>query len=67
MNWENHDTYFKKTRFHFSTVKEGEDFLNLELKSTNLKSSIPYDDANERNFVSRRNLSKKFLYFKAVC
>ena len=54
MNWEDLDTYFKKTRFHI----DDEVFLKTDLKNTNLRSTIPYDDYNEKHFVPKRNLSK---------
>ena len=57
MNWQDLNTYFKKTRFTTSQ-NELENFIYSDLKDSNLKYSIPYDEENVSSFRPRRNLSK---------
>jgi hypothetical protein len=57
MSWEEMDKYLNKTRY-LTSLNDLDTFLFTDLKNTDLKVSIPYEDENESRFRPRRNLCK---------
>jgi len=51
------DKYLNKTRY-LTSLNDLDTFLFTDLKNTDLKVSIPYEDENESRFRPRRNLCK---------
>ena len=63
MEWDDLNTFFDKTKRFSTSQIEIDFFLKTDLRNSNLKATIPYDDENESKFRPRRNLGKTLIIF----